>query len=472
MRVIKKSKLAVAVASALSVPTYALAAVNDPILPMVVRANTTENNVQEVLKVAADLEGNFVAVWQGNGEQVGQMDADGGIFFQRYDYQGNPLGAEVRANTTTANPQQKPDVAMDQDGDFVVVWEGIMPTDSTGGIVMQRFAADGTPQGSETLVNINTAGAQTTPAVAMDLFGNGMVVWATAATTHIQGRGFDSAGVLDASEMQISETAVGPGTSDPDVAMDADGDFVVVWERYDGGGYDIYARRYNPTATSEAAVNDSPGGGNPYRNPAVDMDDNGNHVIVWDSSDLGLTLRDVFYRRFDIAGNSSGPGYDSAQQNLMADPSNDQTNPSVSVDADGDFIAVWEHLNGSTYNVFGRGFSNDFASAVSPQGASNSMQVIGISPAPLPDVATAQNGAYVSGWQNTDANLDGVFIQYFEGPAGGPPGPAAVPTPTPTPSPSPTSGLITAKTGTTGFGLSVFVLALFVGVRRLTKKSA
>ena len=90
-----------------------------------------------------------------------------------------PLGNEFRINTTTAGDQDKPDVAMDAGGNFVVVWESpkeIVSCDAPD-IYMQRYFANGTPNGGEVKVNSYTAGPQAKPKVAMDNSGNFVVVW-------------------------------------------------------------------------------------------------------------------------------------------------------------------------------------------------------------------------------------------------------------------------------------------------------
>jgi hypothetical protein len=68
--------------------------------------------------VAVDANGDFVVVWSSDGQ-----DGDSyGIYGQRFDASGIPQGAEFLVNTHTTDAQSQPSVAMDADGDFVVVW--------------------------------------------------------------------------------------------------------------------------------------------------------------------------------------------------------------------------------------------------------------------------------------------------------------------------------------------------------------
>jgi hypothetical protein len=95
-----------------------------------------------------------VVVWQSDG----QDGSGAGVFGQRYDAAGVPLGSEFRANTYTTSDQSSPDVTFAAPG-FMVVWQSDLQDGSSTGIYMQKFGA---PQG-EFRVNTTTAGPQTGP---------------------------------------------------------------------------------------------------------------------------------------------------------------------------------------------------------------------------------------------------------------------------------------------------------------------
>ncbi|MCB0627701.1 MAG: hypothetical protein KDC43_28205, partial [Saprospiraceae bacterium] len=71
---------------------------------METQANTTTANSQQWPAAAMDANGNFVVAW----ESYGQEGTTYGIYCQRFDNTGTPLGAEFRANTTTNNDQRFP----------------------------------------------------------------------------------------------------------------------------------------------------------------------------------------------------------------------------------------------------------------------------------------------------------------------------------------------------------------------------
>src|SRR5687767_14730107 len=68
-------------------------------------------------------------------------------------------GPELRANVFTTDHQDSQAIAMDADGDFVVVWASPNQEGAGGtgtGVFARRFNAGGTPQGGEVLVNTVT----------------------------------------------------------------------------------------------------------------------------------------------------------------------------------------------------------------------------------------------------------------------------------------------------------------------------
>ena len=86
-----------------------------------------------------------------------------------------PLGSETRVNATTTGPQTLNTsgrcVALDADGNYVVVWESAGQDGDQGGIYGQRFDSAGAAIGGEFRANATTTGNQTYASVAMDAAG-------------------------------------------------------------------------------------------------------------------------------------------------------------------------------------------------------------------------------------------------------------------------------------------------------------
>jgi hypothetical protein len=139
------------------------------------RVNTVSAGNQYYPGVASDGAGNFVVIW-------GSADGDDtGVFAQRFASSGSPLGANFRVNTYTTGIQGRsvlaPSVASDGAGNFVIVW-GSDPQDGFfAGVFGQRFDAAGAPLGPEFRVNTFTTNNQQSPSVGADDAGNFVVVW-------------------------------------------------------------------------------------------------------------------------------------------------------------------------------------------------------------------------------------------------------------------------------------------------------
>ena len=100
-------------------------------------------------------------------------------------------GAEILVNSTTAGDQKWSSVAIDTAGDFVVTWTSYGQDDSGNttslgntsaanggnGVYAQRFNGNGTRAGGEFRVNTYTAGNQQYSKVAMDAAGDFTIVW-------------------------------------------------------------------------------------------------------------------------------------------------------------------------------------------------------------------------------------------------------------------------------------------------------
>lgn len=88
-------------------------------------------------------------------------------------------GSEFQVNTFTMADQIEPEVATDAAGDYVIVWtsDGEGDNPSEYGVFAQRDNAAGVAQGSEFEVNTPTTDYAYSPDVAMDADGDFVVTW-------------------------------------------------------------------------------------------------------------------------------------------------------------------------------------------------------------------------------------------------------------------------------------------------------
>ncbi|MCA9188798.1 MAG: DUF4347 domain-containing protein, partial [Planctomycetales bacterium] len=132
---------------------------------------STQLGVDDAHAVDSATDGSYVVVWQNASSNSGD------IFYQRYNSSGVAQGGNVRVNTTTANIQNHPDVAVNDDGSFVVTWMSTGQDGSGYGMYAQRYNASGVAQGSEFRINQTTANDQWYGTVDSDSSGNFVVTW-------------------------------------------------------------------------------------------------------------------------------------------------------------------------------------------------------------------------------------------------------------------------------------------------------
>jgi hypothetical protein len=180
--------------------------------------------------VAADSRGNAVVVWQ-----MGAESPD--IFVQLLNAGGAPRGVALRVNGTISGSQRRPVVAMAANGNFVVAWDGAGPGD-TQGIWLRRFNAAGSPLGADILVNTTREGDQLNPAIAMQSDGAFVVVWEGVVPGDSAGvafRRFTAEAFPRDMADQVPYPTPQPACSTrgaPDVALAPTGALAIVWEAY------------------------------------------------------------------------------------------------------------------------------------------------------------------------------------------------------------------------------------------------
>jgi hypothetical protein len=374
------------------------------------QVNSFTTGFQYKQAVAASGSGNFVVVWQSSG----QDGSDAGVFGQRFDGAGTPLGTEFQVNSYTTSYQRSPAVAADGSGNFVVVWESAAQDGSTSGVFGQRFDSAGIPQGSEFQVNSYTTSYQSAPAVSADGLGNFVVVWNSrfqdGSYEGVFGQRFSSAGTPAGSEFRINSYTT-EGQYVPAVAMDGLGNFVVVWDsRYQDGSYfGVFGQRFSSAGTplgSEFRANSHIL--NDQLDPAVAADSLGNFVVAWKSTDQDGSNYGVFGQRYNPAGVPSGNEF-----RINSYTTSDQGPPAVAADGAGNFVVVWasRYQDGSDYGVFGQRFNP----AGTPAGGEFRVNTHTTSAQLFSAVAAAGSGKFVMTWSSSgqDGSGLGVFGQRY-----------------------------------------------------------
>ncbi|MBX9258673.1 putative Ig domain-containing protein [Desmonostoc muscorum CCALA 125] len=323
---------------------------------------------------------------------------------------------EFKVNTYTNNEQKNPTVAMDSDGDFVISWTSYGQDGSGFGIYAQRYNSAGIPQGNEFQVNTSTTGDQINPTVAIDATGDFVISWQSqdGSGSGIYAQRYNSAGVAQGNEFQVN-TSTTNDQINPTVAMDAAGDFVISWASngQDGSGFGIYAQRYNSAGVAQ---------GNEFKvntytdenqgNPTVAMDADGDFVISWQSyyqESSSYSYYGIYAQRYNSAGVPQGNEF---QVNSYA--TKNQMNSTVAMDATGNFVISWQSLkqDGSSYGIYAKRYNN----AGVAQGNEFQVNTYTSSSQNSPTVAiNANNGDFIISWASNgqDGSSYGIYAQRY-----------------------------------------------------------
>jgi hypothetical protein len=369
------------------------------------RVNTFTTSAQYDSSVAGGPAAGFVVVWT----DIVQDGSVQGVFTQRFAPSGARRGSEARVNTYTTGAQQDPDVARDGAARSIVVWRSAGQDGDAGGIFGQRLDAAGTRLGGEFLVNAATTGNQSAPRVAAaSATGTFVVVWTSEASGAPRGVGrrFAAGGAAQGGEFELGLVPL--ASAAPDVAMDADGDFVVVWQsdRGDGSGIEVFAERFTSTGApvgAEFRVNSYTTGHQSA--PAVAMDAAGNFLVAWESGFQDGSSAGVFGQRFGASGQPLGFEF---QVNVYTTEA--QSAPAVALAADGRFVVSWTD---SAQDGVGSGaFARRFDASGQPRGGDLqvSEQVIGAQAGPAPAFDADDN--LVLSWHAQTTLLD-VYARRF-----------------------------------------------------------
>jgi hypothetical protein len=340
--------------------------------------------------VATDGTSKFIVTWA---EQVGQ---GGDVRSRLFDLNGSPLGNETVVAGPVDFPIEEPQVAMNRRGGYAIVWIGPIGDTGMPGIFGQRYNAAG--RSLLGTFQVNSSGAGDRPSVAMDAAGKFVVSWQSkdlanpAGPAELFARRFNSAGLPRGPQWRVSPSSTGT-LGDSAVAVSRDGRIILVaWDSFNGTGYDILARRY--TAQGKAA-------GRPFRvnatqgeelSPAVAFDRvREEFVVAWDDQGAGGATT-ILAQRYNLSFVPQGN-----EMVVSTNTTRSKSAPAVAADGHGNLDVAWSsfYQGGSEENVYtqreavARKYAfRSFSLATDPPPAANTFQML-----QMPDVGSTSDPA-------------------------------------------------------------------------------
>lgn len=290
--------------------------------------------------------GEFVVAWEDDNDGNGAYQvhargfhADGGERFSR-----------ITVNTDGAGQQRHPDIAVAPNGDFVVVWEDDTDNNYFNQILARGFYADGTQKFADIVVNAEPAGHQMDPAVGIADDGSFVVVWADDQDAdeiyQVAARGFNANGSENFRQRNLNIESAGQQFQ-PDVAVAPNGDFAAVWvdDADMNHFYQVHGRAFRATGSAYSAmltINQNAVASQFH--PAVAINHDGSFAAAWvDQS------KRVAVRGFAAKGAAL---YD--EQVVSREARSVHDRPAIALLPDGGAVVAWAHLPDSgVFDVLG-----------------------------------------------------------------------------------------------------------------------
>lgn len=279
------------------------------------------------------------------------------LYAHRYDSAGSPVGSDFLVTSAPVFSQQiHPTISILNDGRWLVSW--LDTRAGTNAVWQQLFTASGDPEGSATQVSAVPAGSTASvESVAALPDGGWLVVWADDRNDHGNGidgptydiyeRRFDSNGqATTANDVRVDAAANGTQVA-PEIAVLADGGWVIAWHDERNGGSDIYQARFdadgNRMSASDVNVDQ-----NPFANDGLGIVTalpDGGWLVTWDEIRNGSS--EVFQRRYSADGTSG----DVTQINLTE---HHESSPAVALNTDGQAVVTWSQESTPDSGVYQR----------------------------------------------------------------------------------------------------------------------
>ena len=297
--------------------------------------------------------GDYVVVWT-EVQETGDLSD---VFAHRFYANGTEKEAEFQVNTHITDNQQWASVATDASGRFIIAWTSENQDGDGQGIYFRRFDAQGNAiDNTDILLNsTDNSGDQNDVSIAINSQGKIVATWYNDESI-ISNRGV-YAQVFDISTNTVNNQLpasiplitleAGDNLGNPSVDINSEGKFVIVWEK----GTDIFAQRFdsaNNFRGSPVKVNL-----NSAQFPVVAIQETGDYIVAFRSEII--LIEGVWLKHHNDDGSSNGPS------NKVSNFSEyNHTSPSISKDVNDNFIITYQGSgDGDGIGIFGRKYDSD-----------------------------------------------------------------------------------------------------------------
>ena len=209
-------------------------------------------------------------------------------------------------------------------------------------------------------------------------------------------------------EFLVNSAAISEDQKETEIAVNANGEYVVVWSDASGTtNEDIYARVFDADGTpisGQISVNDTTTGR--QWDPGVGIDNSGNIVVVWSSQHSVTFANDVYFRRFNkfgvpLSGDSLANITQTSAQRWTA----------VAMAPTGEFAIAWAGNQSAKDDIYFQLFNSSGTKQLVADEQVNTIG--GTTQDTRPDIAMKSDGEFSISWQSTTGGSNDVYVASY-----------------------------------------------------------
>ena len=308
-------------------------------------------------RIIFNQDGSFTIFWI----DLREHPTIGGVYFQKFDSTGNPLTIQTKITDDLYSPEQL-NVGKKSDGQVILTWDCYVVGIGTR-CLTQFIAANGSFIGGVRDVTIQS-GRQAAPDIAVNSNDDFAIAWVAnnGYPNQVYFQRFNSTGDPVGDIVQPGPSP--RNQSDPAVAFDSKGNFMIAWtDNYNEGEpstgpIEIHAQLYYPDGQrkgGEINISATPS----FRKPDITADSKDNFIVVGDRA----------FQRIDNDGNLLGCSYPISEEGMFVD------SPEVVATAGEEFTVAWADVNVGgepsksyiKYSNFKRGAFSPLGTVITPE---------------------------------------------------------------------------------------------------------
>lgn len=285
----------------------------------------------------------FVLAWVGNA-----ADGHEAIFSQLYNKDGSKIGTSIKINNNEFDKIYGHKISSDKDGNYIIVWFAKLIKEEKYNIYAQRVNSRGEKIGEELLISTTATLNNHSPMVAMDKEGNFIIIWVGVESYnpkifYLYMKRYNYKG-----EQLGAEQIIASGRWNPHIVTNGLENYLVTWEGYDESSIRrVFAQRFNSQGDKigdELLVNHIIDDFTDSMNVA--MNENGYFSIIWILHSDTWSFNDrpyIMLQRFDNKGNKIGNEIRITPISYEEDYA--YRYPSIAMNNNGKLVVLWNYYH-------------------------------------------------------------------------------------------------------------------------------